>query len=644
MHTLKKIIRRYIYLTMTFLVAVIMAVVFFIEAANEKKLAHENAIRTFSQMEQVLEENQKELDEIQEEYRQTCLHNAEAIARIIEDSPDILGDTEEMRKVAEFIEVDEIHIFDKTGRIFAGTNPEYFGYTFDSGEQMMFFKSLLEDKTLRLVQDIMPNTAEGKQMQYAALWSSDGEFIVQVGMEQENVMKATEKNELSYIFSLFRVNPEVYYYAIDAGTGKIAGSSEQDSVGKDSAEIGLNLNDITGDEIEFNAKINGKNAFGVLKKIGSNYIGRVILNSTLYRRMPGILLIFFLCLTAVALLLAHMITWQINKYVVNEIHEVNKKLKAITNGEFEEVVDIQSSIEFSNLSRYINVMVKSLLDNNRKLSYVLSKTNLYIGVYEYTGHMRKVRFTEYIPRILCEDIETIEQLSEDSGRFRAFLDKIRENPISDEENVYRIGEQYVKLEEMKDEDAFFGVAIDVTERIIKHRKIERERDTDLLTGLYNRRGLEANLSDLFSSPEKLGHGAILMIDVDGLKEINDAYGHEMGDLYLREIAGLIQSIGTKNSIASRQGGDEFVLFWYGYESEETLMDAIRSLEYLQNNRSSKLGEDLTVPLRFSFGFCLTKGSTDYHTLIKEADEKMYSNKLDRKKLFTQDKLIKLQKG
>ena len=73
------------------------------------------------------------------------------------------------------------------------------------GEQIGFFKPLLSDKSLRLCQDIAPNTAEGKKIQYAALWSDNGKFIVQVGMEQDSVKRATEKNELSYIFSLLRV-------------------------------------------------------------------------------------------------------------------------------------------------------------------------------------------------------------------------------------------------------------------------------------------------------------------------------------------------------------------------------------------------------------------------------------------------------
>ena len=76
--------------------------------------------------------------------------------------PSVSEDMEELKRIAALMEVDEIHIFDKTGRIVAGTHPEYYDYTFDSGEQMSFFKPMLEDRSLKLVQDVTPNTAEGK--------------------------------------------------------------------------------------------------------------------------------------------------------------------------------------------------------------------------------------------------------------------------------------------------------------------------------------------------------------------------------------------------------------------------------------------------------------------------------------------------
>lgn len=86
-------------------------------------------------------------------------------------------------------------------------------------------------------------------------------------------------------------------------------------------------------------------------------------------------------------------------------------------------MDVQSCVEFSKLSSYINEMVRSLLAYNEKMSYVLGKTNMYIGVYEYNKNMKKVRFTEYIPRIFLLDEEESKRLSEDDKEFQKFIKK-----------------------------------------------------------------------------------------------------------------------------------------------------------------------------------------------------------------------------
>lgn len=631
MRTLKRIISRYMYQITLGLVAVILVIVLCLQIINERERAYENALETLSQIEQVLEENQTELVEIQEEYKQTSLHNAEAIARIIEGDPDVVDDLEELNKIAESMEVDEIHIFDETGRIVTGTHPEYYNYTFDSGEQMMFFKPMLEDKSLKLVQEITPNTAEGKLMQYSALWSENGEFIVQVGMQPVNVTKVTEKNKMSYIFSLFRVNVDAGYYAVDAQTGEIVGSTDLENIGCNLTEIGFRLEDIIDDGDGFYAKINGQNSFCVFKKIGTNYVGQVVSLSSLYQRVPAILLTLLVCLAVVSLVLVKAVTKHMNRYVVDEIYDINSKLNAISNGDLQGAVDVRSSVELSKLSDYINKMVKSLLDNNKKMSYVLSKTNLYIGIYEYNSHMDRVRFTEYIPQIFSLEPEAMERLASDIGSFKSFIYEQRQNPVPDEPGVYQVGEKYVKLEEILNNEDVFGVAIDVTVEIMKRRAIEMERDMDPLTGLYNRRGLEIKLSELFAQPEKLRHSAIIMVDADGLKKVNDTYGHETGDVYLVKIAEVINSIGNRSSIASRQGGDEFILFLYDYASEEELTATIDKLKYLQNHSCASIHGNQKFPLRFSYGYSLTREDEDYQTLLKEADEKMYENKLERRK-------------
>lgn len=631
MGTLKKIISRYMRRITCILVAVVLVVIIFIQVLNLQRQAYENSARTFGQIEQLLKRNQEDLNRIMIEYRGTCLNNAKAIAYLIQDNPAILGDVEELRKIAALMEVDEIHIFNEAGCIFSGTHPEYFGYTFESGEQMRFFSPMLEDKSLQLVQDIMPNTAEAKLMQYSALWSENQEFIVEVGMKPVNVMKAREKNELSYLFSLFRVNLDAGYYAIDAESGEIVGATNIVHVGKNLTDLGLTLDSLPDYGTGGHAVINGRRSYCVFKRLETNFIGRVISCRDLYQRIPGNTALFGVCLIVIAVILSHTVSRYMNLYVVDGIYQVNEKLHRITEGNLDEMVEIKSSAEFADLSNYINRMKQSLLDTNRKMSYVLRKTNMYIGVYEYNEHMKRVRFTEYVPIVLSLDEAETKRLSSDFTAFQKFIDILHENPVPEEPGVYKRKDKYVKLEEIRENNEICGVVIDVTEEITKRKRIEVERDIDALTNLYNRRGLELKLSALFQKPESLGCSAFVMIDADNLKTINDTYGHEMGDVYLKKIAELITGLEFKNSLFARLGGDEFVLFLYRYETEQELLDTIHILDQVQEESFARLNGNVHVPLRFSWGCCLTKGHRDYQTPLKEADEKMYENKRKRKK-------------
>ena len=162
---LKKMISRRMWLIATIAVGIILLLSLASNILGEQRHARQLANRMFYQIEQILIDNQKDLEEVQREYRQTCLQNAETIAYILQNDPELIEDRDELTKIAEFTGVDEIHIFDETGTIFAGTHPKHYGMTMDSGEQIGFFKAMLEDKTLELCQDMEMNTAENKMMQ-----------------------------------------------------------------------------------------------------------------------------------------------------------------------------------------------------------------------------------------------------------------------------------------------------------------------------------------------------------------------------------------------------------------------------------------------------------------------------------------------
>lgn len=452
-------------------------------------------------------------------------------------------------------------------------------------------------------------------------------------IEENVIAEDGEDNGYENMFSLIGVNSEADYYVISEEDGQIFGSTVKTSTGELCDEIGLSLEKVKEDTNGFYAKINGTRFYCVFQKVGNEYVGRCMECGKIYERVPSTALVFCICLTTIAFILTFVVSRYMNRYVVDEIHEINDNLGKITEGDMDVKVDVRTSEEFSELSDYINTMVGSLSDTTSKISYVLSKTNMFIGVYEYRKGAKTVRCTEYIPRIFSLELDEWRLLTSDYELFDEFIDKVRSKPYEEEQGVYVLSEepeQYVRLEELEIGNEVFGVVIDETEDIIKRRQIEAERDVDLLTGLYNRRGMETQISLLFQKPDQLRYAAVVMIDADGLKGINDSYGHEMGDAYLKKIGNVINNFGIQSSLSARVGGDEFVLFLYDYDDEDELINTIRTIEYIQGHSTARLSENLTVPLRFSFGYCMLTDGLTYEEMLKMADERMYENKRKRK--------------
>ncbi len=457
------------------------------------------------------------------------------------------------------------------------------------------------------------------------------QFIV-ANIISEEVTDATEQHQYTNLFSMIRVNSDADYYVVSDG-GIVLGTTVNTALGSSCEDMGLSLDKVKTDSNGFYEKINGNTFYCLFQKEGNEYVGRCVDCGKMYQRIPTTALVFCVCLGLIACILTYVVSRYMNRYVVDGIQEINDKLWRISEGDMDIKVDIRTSEEFAELSKYINNMVDSLSDTTSKISYVLSKTNMFIGVYEYHRAAKQVRCTEYIPRIFSLELDEWRVLTSDYVLFNEFIEKVRSKPLSEEQGVYVLSEepeQYVKLEELGIGHEVFGVAIDVTEEVIKRRQLEAERDVDLLTGLYNRRGLETQLSMLFRKPESLGYSALVMIDADGLKGINDTYGHEMGDAYLKKVGSIINNFGIQSSLSARVGGDEFVLFLYDYADEDELLNTIRTIEYIQGHSTARLNETLTVPLRFSFGYCMMEAGMTYDELLKAADERMYANKRERK--------------
>ena len=638
MPTLRKQIAGYLIKVAAAVLAVMLGLFVFLQIRGEQEILSRDAEQMFYQIGQILEENRAELESLRAQYSESTLHRAETIAEILGEKPEAIWDIEELSRIAAMVEVDEVHIFSRDGVIIAGTVPEYYGYSFDDGEQIGFFKPLLKDKSLRLVQDITPNTAISMPMQYSALWNKNNRFIVQVGMYPINVLKVTEKNELSYIFSLLRANNGVELYAADPETGEIRGATEKEKIGKTLDEIGINLKIAQSDHDGFYASINGVSSYCFFTELDHNLIGYVESHESAHRSILANSIMMAAGLLLVTCMMVLSVTRYLEKYVISDVTQTNDALKEITRGNLNTQVDIRSNLEFSELSDHINAMVQSLLASTRKISFVLDQTDLNIGVYEYSENMDRVRYTEHVPHILA--FTSLHNAQHVLGReaFRAVISSLRRHPLEGEAGVYglHVGDQtrYIRLEEISEGYETTGIVIDVTEDIQRRQEIEKQRDLDPLTGILNRRGLDNALKELFEKTDKVRHCAIIMADADGLKSINDSCGHYNGDLYIRGVVDVLTRYSETLSgqcLLSRNGGDEFVMFLYDYSDDDTLLDEIHTLRQYQDQETVILSGGEAVCLRFSFGYSLRKDKDTYYgELFRRADERMYENKRLRK--------------
>jgi diguanylate cyclase (GGDEF)-like protein/PAS domain S-box-containing protein len=173
-----------------------------------------------------------------------------------------------------------------------------------------------------------------------------------------------------------------------------------------------------------------------------------------------------------------------------------------------------------------------------------------------------------------------------------------------------------------------GVLNDITER--KHRELSTRRlaTHDALTGLLNRRGIEASLTDLFnhSSPKRLGETAILRIDLDYFKQVNDTFGHEAGDQVLTHVARILEDSVRRTDVVARHGGDEFLAVLVGVETPAKAQQIADSM-IERVKQPIDLGSGNFAHVGASIGIALPIGPGDTaEMLLRRADSAMYEAK------------------
>jgi diguanylate cyclase (GGDEF)-like protein len=557
-----------------------------------KKSLNKTSVVLLNQVVNILEENEKSENDLIATLKEDYIVRAQAVSYIIDSKPSAEYDVSELRKIAEMMQIDEIHLFNEAGEIYSGSEPKYYGYNFDSGEQMAYFKPMLTDKSLTMCQDVTPNTAEGKSMMYAITWSDAGDRMIQVGIEPLRLLEELRKNEISKVIADMPAYDGVNILVAYADTGEVCGST-------DSSLLGMSLDEIGISQTDSRLIINGYVSYCNSKTTGEYIVFTTYSTSESVKNFVIALVVEFLYLLLAGLIIIYMF-----KNVIR------------ANGEKEAQMEVLVSISDIFNSMHLIDLKKNTVTEYSARDEVTEVVNRSTSASEMMINAMTLTTEDDYREVALEftDINTI-------------ADRMRNKKIISEEfRSKAIGwyvASFITIEQ--DEKGRPTKLIYVTRSIEKEKKKEAElvykSNIDELTGLLNRRAYEDNIAE-YNDTVNEDDFVFVSLDVNGLKTVNDTKGHVAGDELLIGAASCMkQSFGAYGRIY-RTGGDEFAAIIFA--NMEQLERIKQDFEEITSKWSGKLIDSISV----SCGYVIAKDedTTSVHELANIADKRMYEVK------------------
>lgn len=233
----------------------------------------------------IIERNTDDEKEMIQSLKEDYMVRAKAVAYILDANEKTEHDVPELQKIAKLMSVDEVHLFDKSGKVYSGTVPKYYGYNFSSGKQIAYFKPMLKNKKLTMCQDVTPNTSEGKKMMYAITWNDAGTRMIQVGVEPVRLLEKLKRNEIKSVVSNMPVYEGIDIYVADRKSGKIYGATDPRKIGNKlkqlkiskSRSVSRNIDGYTVGVVYDMTHLNGSNAVAMLSVMLYLLIATIIL-------------------------------------------------------------------------------------------------------------------------------------------------------------------------------------------------------------------------------------------------------------------------------------------------------------------------------------------------------------------------------
>lgn len=612
---------------------------------QNRSAEHAMVYRAKDRMEQVYQsilKGERELWIYQESLSKDYLVRCRSFAMLIGQNPALLQEQNELSKIQEQLEIDEILITDEKGIVKCSTILDYLDMNFADRESTRDFLEILDDDSVEIVQEVVTN-ALGKPVQYIGVSRQDQKGIVQIGVSAARLKEAQERNEIPHVLEEVPLNSGEMVFAVDMETNRITTHSDKDYFGKEITELGFSTDYTEKYKNGANVVLPDGRYYCVIGVFDHTAIGFAQNKVNLYREqyLQEVIVVGFMILAfaSVYLLVNHFL----QKRVISGVLQIMQDMSKISAGKLNTEVKVKGTPEFEKLSQNINDMVKSILDYSGRFSRVIDMGDTPIAAFECFRNVKQVNVSQKFGKMFGLSERRLLDLQIDQDSFMEFLDLQMQNEVEDNPGIYEIvlpdgQERYVRISTMENDISVLGVAMDVTESVEKQNQIMKERDTDPLTQLYNRAAFERKVRRILEKhPE--GEMAMAMMDLDKFKGINDNYGHAFGDAYLKHMADIMLSFNGAGYIPGRRSGDEFYIFLYGRKTKEEVAEFMST--FYQELADNKLlfpdGEKRSIGVSSGVAW-YQPGREDYNVFLEQADQILYEAKESgRNKYLLEDK-------
>lgn len=583
-----------------------------------------------------IDNNRQELALLKNNLDEDYLIRAKAAAYVVDMQEDVSMNVSKMQYLAKLLNVDELHVIDENGIIASASIPEYVGLDMSQDKQTRPFLALLESngEDKYLIQDPQPNAAEGKVMQYVGVARKTQKGFVQVGFEPKRQLEAQERNTYDYIFSRFPTDVGEEFFVVDSDTGEILGHSG--GLDKDFSGECYQLESLLQCEMgAYKAGADGKMRYVVSRKhedvlicaaLPENELRGPLLENTF------LTLIYLLLIEAAVIIL---LNYLVKRRVMDGINRINEDLSSITAGNFDTIVSVGGSAEFEGLSNGINTMVASIVNISNRMSAIIEISKMPLAAFEYESALNHVFVTAGVGKLLDIPEEEMAVFRKDADAFDRYIRQVTEHPVAGETDVYEIhGEKYVRIHMSQSPEGKLGVITDVTSDIMEKNRMRYENIHDALTGLHKFQYFKQQAEEKLHRMTDGEACAIVMLDLDCFKGINDTFGHDTGDKYLQSFSSVMKDMPKDHVLTSRRSGDEFCMMIFACQDRGEIVKYLNAFYEKLGENNVTLSDTVTRVISASAGFAWTKDpDADISTLLGQADEALYVVKRDTKGTF-----------